>query len=327
VPIRTNLDFALKSGNPTARLYKDFLDVAGVELTSLGLITTVGKFDHPRSLSIDRRKHSASFRHPELFRGVNRIVFQQAQALRLHGEAQAVAVVPLQLGSEFEVVDIATDWPWFDWSEPDLAVIGISYIGDLGGCVIASSGLVIGDAYTGITGARFPGGEENETVLNNLISVLQPRPFSVCLSEELDVHRLVQSIERNLLEVIRAVFGPEWPDCIDPAIREKADRKQAAEKGRIVWWAYLDLSDHINTIRKNFSRFSALFEKCGFPSSRNKFESEILRTGKLIELRILDSHVTKRIIMEHRFSAPELTVLNEVNQNVIRLWHAAKGLQ
>ena len=155
---------------------------------------------------------------------------------------------------------------------------------------------------------------------------MQPKPNRERLSDDLDVHRLIQSIERNLLEVIRAVFGSDWPECIDSPVRAKAERKAAGEKGGIAWWAYLDLSDHINTIGKNLPRFQGLLEKCGFPISRNKVENEVLKAGKLIAFRILDAHMTKRIATEHQFRAAEFAILEEVNRNVIRLWREAKGL-
>lgn len=323
VPMLRNLKSLLTVGSfPPAHLYKEFLDAVGIELTDIGLFRVAQEFDHPRCFSIERRTSPASFRHPELFRGVDRLLFQQAHALRLHGEAQAVAAVDLQ---DFDVVDMKSDLI-ADWSEPDFPMMAISYVGDAGGCVIATSGLAFRDAYTGPLGHRFPGGEENEQILGNLMSVLQPKVDRERLSDELDVHRLIQSIERNLLEVVRAVLGAEWPECIDPSVRSKAEERAAAGKGVIPWWAYLDLSDHLNTIGKNLPRFQEVLQECGFPTSRNKVESEVLQTGKLIKLRILDSHMTKRVIMAHQFSQPELAVLYQIDRNVIRLWREAKGL-
>lgn len=127
--------------------------------------------------------------------------------------------------------------------------------------------------------------------------------------------------------MIEAVIGPKWPEHIDPQRRERAEQRRIAERSKIVWWAYLDLADHINTIGKNLIHFREALEACGFPSSRKKVEGEVLRTARLIELRILDSHMTKRVIMGHEFSTADFAELRQVDQNIIKLWRAAKNLQ
>lgn len=185
-PMLMNLEADLKlEANQTTdvhvyRLYRDFLDAIGIELTYIGLFSNQpDQYDHPRSFAIERAKNPASFRHPELFRGVDRIVFTQAQAMRLRGEAQAIATVN---PSDFDVTDTETDWA-FEWSEPDFAVMALSHIGKEGGCVITTSGLVFMDARIGSFGHRFPGGDANEVFLNNLLNVLQPRHTQPKLSE------------------------------------------------------------------------------------------------------------------------------------------------
>jgi hypothetical protein len=327
LPSLRDIAWQLKQNYEYAHRYLDFLAFIGIALTNIDVITHVARYDNPKSFTLDRKDYAAGFRHPELFRGVDEVLFQRAHALRLHRDAQAVAAVPLRDFGELDVVDITTDLPYFAWNEPDVAVIAASYIGNAGGCVIASSGLVFRDAYRGATGHWFPGGEENERLLQNLVRTLNPPFLPGSGSSELDIHRIIQSIERNLLEFIEAVLGPKWPEHIDPRRREKAEKRKIAERSKIVWWAYLDLADHINTIGKSLAHFRGAITACGFPSSRKKFEAEVLRTGRLIELRILDSHMTKRVIMGHEFSSVDFMALKEVDQNIIRLCRAAANLK
>jgi hypothetical protein len=323
-PLLTNLEAHLANDADTYHLYRDFLDAIGIELTYIGLFSKqMDQYDHPRSFAIQRTKDPSSFRDSALFRGVDQIVFTQAQAMRLRGGAQALAAVNPR---DFDVIDAQTDWA-FEWSEPDFAVMALSHVGNVGGLVVTTSGLVFLDAFNGPLGHRFPGGESNGVLLNNLLDLLQPRHAAFRLPDDLDVHRLIQTVERNLLEVIQTVYGPEWPSCMSAGAREKAEGRSKSEGGKIPWPAYLDLSDHINTLRKDIDRFGPILTSCGFPTSRNKLERQVLQTGKLMELRILDSHMTKRVITNHQFSDGDLAVLNAINQNVIRLWRCAKGIQ
>jgi hypothetical protein len=145
-------------------------------------------------------------------------------------------------------------------------------------------------------------------------------------SIESQVYRLIQKIERNLLEIICTALGKngDWKHGISDAAREKAQNRAHSEGGKFPWEAYLDLADHINTITRNLDVFGPILFALGLPASRNKVKKDVFKTSKLIPLRNLASHATKRAVINHGFSNDDLCLLQEVDQIVVKIWHQAK---
>lgn len=325
-PGARGLKQGIASGCERSKRFADLMSRCGVELSSVGLFDYQTEFDHPRSFSLDRGLYRAGFRDAQLFRGIEKVVFQHAHGLRLHADAQGVAAVDPR---RYRAIEMSTDLP-ADWNEPDVSLMSTTYIGRHGGCVLVTSGLLIGDPFAGATGYKFPGGTMNEAVIKNLLNFLFPPEYAPRLGDELEVHGSIQKIERNLLEFIRATFGGSddaWAHFVAEGAREKARKRAEMEGSGFSWQVYLDLSDHLNTIVKNLGVFGPIFHQLGMPASRNKIEREVFCTGELMRLRILDSHETKRALTGHAYSERDLLVLREIDQRLVRLCNSVTGIR
>lgn len=335
-----NLRFRLKQGlrlwlvingsinqdnDPARQAFINFLDEIGITPTRIGLFSKKVDFDHPRSFLVERQFSPAAFRDPLLFKNTLSLTFTQAHALSLHGPAQAIVAVDPR---RFNVVDMKSDYI-FDWYHPDFPLMAISYIGDNGGCVIVSSGFAIANSYNGAMGHHFPGAKSNATSLSNILRFLTRHNEAEPPTTPDYVHRLIQTIERNILDIVRIVLGKngaDWRAFISIKAREKALARQASEGvNQIDWTAYLDLADHINTFGINAEKFRNILTALDMPTSRNKIEKDLFKSGHLIKIRILDSHITKRLVTEQQYSPNDLDVLDSVNTSVLRIWSFASS--
>lgn len=307
------------------RTYTDFLATVGIELTDIGLYNPNAADRHDHYFQLEKQTYPSGFRHPQLFRDVQSILFSQANALKLHGPAQSTAAAdPLTLN----IIDRSKDL-FLDWNEPDICLMATTFIGSNGGFVLATSGLAVHNEETNQFGRYFPGPKRNEGVIRNLLNMLHGESGDKRLPIDLDVHALISAIERNLLELIEECGKSrgDWTNLIAPEVREKCERRAAAGKNIMPWRAFLELADHLNTIGKNLDLFRPVFDKCGYPSSRNKIENETLETGELIRLRLLDSHVTKRVVTNHEFTRDDLITLDRILARTVRLRRAASDIE
>jgi hypothetical protein len=255
-----------------------------------------------------------------LFRGVAQIVIQQPNHIRYGGDCQALVT-----GADaIDLTEAATDLPSPPYliARPTPLVANDSLETRI---VIAISGGLLHDPYTGPTGHRFPGIEPNATFAQNLLRMLSSARRAV---SELSMagDELLREIEQSLLHLVYTVLfraaGQGWWSAtfIPDSIQAKCEGRR--ESG-LPDYGLIDLIDYKKIIRKNWGLFQPHFQAVIRDVSAKSAVAWIQEIND--KYRKYVAHETRKIVSGFSFSANDVALLQDYRNRARALRRAAEG--
>lgn len=274
-----------------------FLHDLGLEATSIRASAepVSSEWSHPMLVAADRHSYELGFRDTTLFKGVGRLLLQQANGIGCFGEAQTILALPAQA---IDPIDMRSDYFVLDFPRPELPVMATSARPDWQGRVVALHCGLLHDAYVGPFGATFPGidAEDNEMFARNLLRLCAGAPRAPNGWEE--VYRLVRQLEYALARWTRCVLvktlGDQWfATGVPEEKRKKCIDRWKQEGSKLPVESYLDLIDFKAILKAHKSAFAPELAL-----------SQVTLTGLLAQiqsandLRKLAVHATKQAFAE-----------------------------
>jgi hypothetical protein len=293
--------------------YNGFLAPYGLQGTRMGLFSAEPKEgEHPRLIRINRPTHPGAFRHPLLFDGVDAVLIQQPQVLLCNGEATPVLTVPL---SEVEVTDLRTDY----FQKLDVTAVSVAGVGGSGGGVLAVSGGLFHDPYTGPTGFLFPGIHENARLARNVLRWLAGEKPTVSLEDATEAFRIIDRIERTIAGYMKAllerVYPDWWTDGIPQKVRVDASTRAEEERNQLPKNCYLDLVQWKQVADANWENIEADWRRVGWGGNK---KAGLKWFDELNDIRKVVMHPTKRAFGAG-LSSEKLSFLRTLKSQVLRL--------
>lgn len=275
-----------------------FFRMHGLETSPVRLVrrdTETLEYGSPMLVAVDKTSYPIGFRDPSLFKGVTRLVLQQANAIGCFGGAEPVLTVPAK---GVKLLDIRSDYFFANASRPELPVIASSSHDNWRGRIIALNGSLFHDAYDNPFGGHFPGikAADNAIFARNLLRVIgggvpSPDPWD-------SVSALVGKIEENVALITRRVLSEksqqDWFfELVPSEIQTKCIERQRSENQAFPPAAYLDLIDYKKIWKQNWDHFSPLINAVAPPASKSNSIAFLQRTN---DWRKPIAHPTKRIL-------------------------------
>jgi len=233
-----------------------FLSAYGVAATHLAVHDLTSKL-HPRLVELDRHASPDSFRPHPLNVGVQNVILQHPYAIRYHGKCTPILTLPLD---RIEIVDQRTDFG-SDWTSPDLSCLVLSPVGENGGLLAMSCGL-IRDPYVGVMGDQFPGIEaaDNKVLTSNILKWLSGQSLEVAnLSST--AFDLLDRTERSLVDFterkLQSQMADWWTDGIPTSVRIECAKRSEEEGNKLPKAAYLDLIAVKTILESNWALFES----------------------------------------------------------------------
>jgi len=292
-----------------------FLGRYGLEGTLLAVHDEAAK-SHSRLIELKRQQSPGAFHPHPLLDGVNRLVIQQANALRYSGSAIPILALPLE---RLLIVDLATDFP-AEWTSPELSCLVLSPVAQNGGVLALSCGF-IHDPYVGPTGIDFPGitVADNEVLALNILNWLAGHRLepSGAAATAFD---LVDRIERSLVEFavngLKSAFEDWWTNGIPLPIRNKCAQRREEEGNKIPKVAYLDLLDVREILEKNWRLFEKKLAAVGWGGGK---KSPLSWFDELNDIRRSVMHPVRRHFVPNLVGQTTLSKLSDLLNRIQRL--------
>ncbi|OFW33334.1 MAG: hypothetical protein A3J28_18380 [Acidobacteria bacterium RIFCSPLOWO2_12_FULL_60_22] len=291
-----------------------FLATYGLEGTLLAVYDEESKSDE-RLIEISRKVSPGSFHPHPLLEGADTLLLQQPYAIRYSGITTPLLMLPKD---RFVIVDKRTDY-FFEWKPPDLSCFVLSAVGDSGGVLAMSCG-VIHDPYVAGSGI-FSGisARNNEALASNILKWLAGQPLHQPNVAVISFD-LVDRIERSLIEfsvkILKGKLPDWWTKGIPLPIRQKCALRCEEEDNRFLKECYLDLIDIKTILEKNWSLFESHMAAIGWVGGKTK---ALRWLDDLNDIRKIVMHPVRRHFIPNSVDSSTVLRLNDLWDRIHRL--------
>lgn len=302
-------------GQNNLEVLNPFLGNYGVAGTLLAVHDLTSKLQ-PRLVELDRSSSPDSFRPHPLNAGVQTLVLQHPYAIRYHGIAIPVLTLPLD---RIGITDQRTDL-FADWTTPDLSCLVLSPVGESGGLLSISCGL-ISDPYVGPMGDEFPGIEaaDNKVLASNILKWLSGQRLEVANASS-TAFDLIDRIERSLIDFtalkLRSHMADWWTEGIPLQVRQECATRSEEEGNKFPKAAYLDLIDIKKILESNWVLFESDLAVVGWKGGKRAALSWF---DQLNSTRKYVMHPTRRHFVPDLVDSSAVAFLRELWDRVQRL--------